>query len=196
MPGLRLSPWQDQFLPASTTRTRNPFLPEVHVTTSGSIPSVNARPVLENLQHLIDLVEGSSILNVTGVTVDLLTTTTRSTGGGTPELRVLAIPRGLPGELARADAQRLTFNLKRSTASPNPADIDEQLQRAAEVITAGLRALVPLQGELTTTARMEFQFELTGEGKFDFFIRPGARASDAHRLTLEVESRSRPTTLP
>ncbi|WP_216329733.1 hypothetical protein [Deinococcus aestuarii] len=164
---------------------------------SGSIPSLNARPVLERLQHLIDLVEGSSILNVTAVTVDLLTTTGRSMGAGTPELQVLAIPRDLPGgELVCADTQRLTFTLKRSTAFPNPADTDGQLQQAAEVITAGLRALAPLRDEFTTTARMEFQFELTDEGKFDFFIRPGARALDAHRLTLAVKFRSQPTTPP
>lgn len=165
------------------------------MTTSDSIPSLDARPILENLQHLITLVEGSSVLTVTAITVDLLTTTARSTGAGTPELQVLAIPKNLPGgELVYADAQRLTFNLRRSAASPKLADIDGQLQQAAEVITAGLRALAPLRGEFPTTTRMEFQFELTDEGKFDFFIRPGARALHAHRLILEVEARSQPTT--
>ena len=150
--------------------------------------SLDAAAVLDDLKFLVEAAERGTGLRVVGATVDLLATTSRTGGAGLPELRVWAAPRDvLAGELTRADTHRLTFTLKRAGAARNFDRLPEHLQDAIRLVQDGLRALAGLRDDFDTTARMEFRFELTSEGKFNFLLRFTARALDAHSLTLEVE---------
>lgn len=148
--------------------------------------SLNAQTVLRNLVNVVALAQQNTDLIVTAVKVDLAAVTSKTGGAGTPQVALL--PSDLvSGELTRADSQRIVFNLKLRDPARSLDDLDDNVRDAIDIINAGLLALRPLQDRFETSAAMEFKFELTGEGKFNFVLRVGAKSVDTHVLTLEVK---------
>lgn len=146
-------------------------------------PSLDAAPVLDDLRYMIYFAEQGTGLRVVGASVELLAITNRTAGAGIPTIGLLT----LGGDLTRADAQRLQFQLKRAP-TPNFEGLPEQLQEAVASLKAGLLALASLKDTFAVTAKMEFKFELTSEAKGGFLMRFGARSIDSHSLTVEVEA--------
>ncbi|MBZ9751738.1 hypothetical protein K7W42_12800 [Deinococcus sp. HMF7604] len=151
-------------------------------------PSLDASTVLNDLKYIVHFAEQGTGLRVISAVVDLTAVTSRTGGGGTPPIALLS-KDGIGGDMTRADTQRISFALKRA-ATPSFSQLPGQLREAVEIVRTGLAALATLRDDFDATAKMEFKFELTSEGKFSFFVRLGAKAADTHSLTVEVEAAS------
>ncbi|GBF04441.1 hypothetical protein DAERI_020038 [Deinococcus aerius] len=149
--------------------------------------SLRAQTVLADLQTIVALAENDTGLRVVSVTVDLLAVTSRSGGAGVPEPVTKLVPKDfLTGDMTRADTQRLTFVLKRRGAAPHFDALPAHLKEATRIVRTGLQALAGLEASFEASAKIEFRFELTSEGKFNFILKVGAKSVDTHTVTLEV----------
>ena len=146
---------------------------------------LRAQNVLGDLQHLIQLAEQGSGMRVTLATAEFSHAVLKSVGGSTPGFWI--IPKDLlSAEATQMQTQKLSFTLKRRTAVAAARSFDDDLAQAVQALRAGLLALAPLAQDFMLSARAEFRFELSREGKLSFFLSAGGKSSDANTLALEL----------
>lgn len=99
------------------------------------------------------------------------------------------IPKNLlGGDITEGRTQKLTFTLKRSrAAAATDRSLVAGLGEALTTLEEGLKTLAALDDRFENSAQIDFQFDLTREGKVDFVFRAGGVRTHMHTLSLTVQ---------
>ncbi|WP_424952659.1 hypothetical protein [Deinococcus sp.] len=150
-----------------------------------TFPGPSAASVLEQLQTVLQIASQQTGLHLQAVTVEFTALTQRSVGAGTPQFLILA-KDAVGGDLTSADSSLVSFTLRPGAGVASRRSMSADLNAAIGMVSDVLEALKQLQGRWERSARIQLKFEVSSEGKLSFFVRAGAKAADAHTLTLDL----------